>query len=382
MRPKRSRAFIITFIIVLVLLIAGYFLVVKRGVLKNNSSTTGKTFTPLLGTPKEKDVITGDNIDVDIPTPQVNNDPTGSGAGSQTPGDTGTTGSGVNTNTPVVNLPTTNRPRYTPPNLSFPTPNTIPYNTTDTANLAQCEDGRDNDGDGFVDAKDKDCHFDGNAQNTNSYVPKDNTELGTGTPGTTTSGTPGKNSCDVDQIPLKFTPEEQARLNELTREFYRLASSLKTENDIVAEIASKEGYLDTIENAKSLTLQCRAQTSTPAYLQNEGVWQKVNSTKDLFIGWHMDDGVNTGDVDSSLPQELQYALWYHAVYQNFPVEGWLQSITNKGRTERLRNPYYDSSREVYPFSESISYYEYYNVDPRDQTQMWDWVDFEKDKKVW
>lgn len=391
MRPNRSKAFIITFIIVLVLLIAGYFLVVKGGVLKNDSSIIGKKFSPLLGTPKEKDTIVGDNIDVDIPTPQTDDSQTDPSVGSQTPNDPNTTGSGTNTTPGSTNsgLPANNKPKYTPPNLSFPTPGSTPSSPANTTNttvvLAQCEDGRDNDGDGFIDAKDKDCHFDGDAQNTNSYVPKDNTELGTGISGTTATGDPGKNSCDVDQIPLKFTPEEQARLNELTREFYRLASSLKTENDIIAEIASREGYLDTIENAKSLTLQCRAQTSTPAYLQNDGVWQQVSSTKELFTDWKKDDGVDDGDVDGRLPKDVQYALWYHAVYQNFPVQGWLMSITNKGRTERLRNPYYDSSREVYPFSESISYYEYYNVDPRplnNNAAMWDWVDFEKDKKVW
>jgi hypothetical protein len=42
----------------------------------------------------------------------------------------------------------------------------------------QCSDGLDNDGDGTIDILDRGCHMDGDASNTVSYNPSDNTEFG------------------------------------------------------------------------------------------------------------------------------------------------------------------------------------------------------------
>ena len=45
---------------------------------------------------------------------------------------------------------------------------------TDGGNGAQCSDGKDNDGDGLVDAKDPGCHSDNNINNP--YNPDDDSE--------------------------------------------------------------------------------------------------------------------------------------------------------------------------------------------------------------
>ena len=45
------------------------------------------------------------------------------------------------------------------------------------ASVAQCNDNLDNDGDSLVDIMDPGCHSDGDATNSASYVPTDNTEL-------------------------------------------------------------------------------------------------------------------------------------------------------------------------------------------------------------
>ena len=45
---------------------------------------------------------------------------------------------------------------------------------------AQCSDGRDNDGDGVIDADDPGCHTDGNPNNPASYDPNDDSEGGGG----------------------------------------------------------------------------------------------------------------------------------------------------------------------------------------------------------
>ncbi|HYF25774.1 MAG TPA: hypothetical protein VD931_08565 [Baekduia sp.] len=46
------------------------------------------------------------------------------------------------------------------------------------AGREQCSDGRDNDGDGLIDARDPGCHTDGNANNPASYDPDDDNEGG------------------------------------------------------------------------------------------------------------------------------------------------------------------------------------------------------------
>lgn len=395
MRPKKSKAFIITFIIVLILLIAGYFLVVKGGILKNENSV-GKKFAPLLGTPKEKDVIVGDNIDVEIPTP---NTPTETGADNTDNGSSDNGSTPGSTNNGTTPGSTNTKPKYTPPDLSFPspkTPNYTPTNSNNVNNIYQCSDGRDNDGDQLTDIEDPDCHTDGNAKNLRSYVANDNSETGTKVSTTIPVAEidPAKKqiSCGVDEIPLTFTAEEQARLDELTREFYRLAPQLKTENDIIAEITSEQHYQDTIDNAKSLTLQCRAQTSTPTYLINS-IDQEIQpvGTKILFSHWEQDDGTSMSIDDSCLTRPDLC----HQVFNEYTIQSTIISTWNKGRTERIRNPYYDSSKELYPFQETLSYYLQFFPDPRSSAQgrstnkptgvapvVWDWNEWENWTKIW
>src|SRR5205823_3424343 len=55
------------------------------------------------------------------------------------------------------------------------------YNPADTDEgnalpAPACSDGRDNDGDGLIDAQDPGCHTDGNAGNAASYNPQDTDE--------------------------------------------------------------------------------------------------------------------------------------------------------------------------------------------------------------
>ena len=64
----------------------------------------------------------------------------------------------------------------------------------------QCADGRDNDGDGLVDANDPGCHTDGNADNPDSYDATDDSEGGGA--GGSGAGTGGQ---DTDASSLPFT---------------------------------------------------------------------------------------------------------------------------------------------------------------------------------
>lgn len=68
-------------------------------------------------------------------------------------------------------------PGPTPPTVSTPAPAPTPTLTSPTpaptpiSRSGACGDGADNDGDGKVDAKDSECHVDGNANNPLSYDP-------------------------------------------------------------------------------------------------------------------------------------------------------------------------------------------------------------------
>jgi len=68
--PKKSKAFIITFILILLLLIAGYYLFSNRNTIfdTKGSTTLSKVFAPLLGTSKNKDLTVITNPNIKVPT--------------------------------------------------------------------------------------------------------------------------------------------------------------------------------------------------------------------------------------------------------------------------------------------------------------------------
>lgn len=379
MEPRKSKALIITFIIVLTLLIVGYFVIIRGGLIKSDSAI-GKKFAPLLGTPKKKDVIVTETTPPNEgQTPAETETPTDQNPIPTDEGSTQGNDGGIS------------RPKYVPPNQSLPTPN---YETPKPKNYTattECSDGKDNDKDGSIDSADNDCHSDGNAKNNATYMPTYSKELGsTNIPEAPVDGKKVI-SCDVEQVPLVFTPEEQAELDKLTREFYRLAPQLKTENDISIELTSYNSYLDTINNAKNLTKQCRDQTSQSSYLVNN-IDKEVQPVgkKTLFSYWEQDDGTSMPRGEDCL--SMPYLC--HQVFQDYQVQSVIISTLNKGRTERVRTPFYDSSKEIYPFKETGSFFLQYFPDPRTTSKgrstntpgatplLWDWNDWEKATQVW
>ena len=74
---------------------------------------------------------------------------------------------------------------------------------------------------------------------------------------------PTKGVCLASQ-PLEFTVEEQKRLDELTRKFYLLAPTIRTEDDVnlsASEIVEQQNLLDQV---KGLTKECYLQTGETA----------------------------------------------------------------------------------------------------------------------
>jgi hypothetical protein len=244
-------------------LIAGYFLLVKNDVLKGNLSLSGKKFNPILGTPKQKDVVVNNEEEKkpDTIVPPDTTSPT-------PPNDTDTTNAGNKGDTGAVQPIS----KFVPPNMTFPQPKNSPFTPKNISVSTQCADGVDNDKDGSIDSADNDCHSDGNAKNLSSYVSTYKKEAGSkNAPIVPVTPDPKKKTaaqCTTEDVPLVFTEAEQRRLDELTREFYRLAPQLKSANDVVAEINAEQSYRDTINNAEALTKQCYDQTGTLTYLRN------------------------------------------------------------------------------------------------------------------
>lgn len=328
MQPNKSRAFIITFVVVLVLLIAGYLLFFSPNAVLKSGSLVGKKFSPLLGTPKEKELVVDDTPSTPIEPPVT------------TPDDT-TPPSTPDGDTKLPDVPKYTLPKINPPSSKFPSPDGgLDESDPQKRALAQCEDGRDNDGDKLIDSADPGCHTDGNSKNLQSYTPRANNERDyIGIPEVPPDPINKKEiSCDVEEVPLVFTEAEQARLDELTRQFYRLAPQLKTEEDIILELSSNQGYQDIIDNAKNLTAQCWEQTSTPQYLRNSINIEQI--------------GENDGN------------------------KVFTRSTLYKGRTERLPTPYYNKT------SISHSFYEAYYIDSTTGLPVYSWEDWEKIRNIW
>lgn len=376
MERNRSKAFIITFIIVLLILIVGYLVLVRRGIVKDNT-IIGKKFAPVLTTPKQKDVITDDTGKVPAPNDDTPTTP---------PTDDTTTEPG--TNGPVPGTGTPEMPKYVPPLLPLPKPDMSRYDPAKYKYVTECSDGKDNDKDGVIDSADDDCHFDNNAKNPRSYVATYTREAGSKNVNPTINPTDptGKKtiSCDIEEVPLVFTAEEQAQLDELTREFYRLAPQLKTENDIIAEISSKQGYDDIITNAKELTKQCWDYTTTPQYLRNDINSEVIGQQKVQVFSKEEQEFLekygaygNNATLSGKTPDDIRSGAWVEVDIIN-------SSTLDKGRTERRATKYYNPLAEYLKNpvgytkgGSTSSYYKAYFINPLTGLPEYSWKDWEE-----
>lgn len=273
--PKKSKAFIITFIVVLLLLIGGYFLFKNGGVFGTKNSTISKIFAPLLGSSKQKDATSINNVDT------TNTDNTNAGNNSNTDNVGGTTGGGAgtgnnsngtttNTGAPVVGM---GPGSIVPPFNPIPSPSNtdchdqngnliacnVDTSTTSTNNLEQCSDGIDNDADNLVDTRDPGCHTDFDATNSLSYDKNMNNE--SRKKDAVAIATPGM--CPDD--PLEFTEEEKAQLAVLLRQYYLLSPTLRIDDDVTLLDYDNQTNQELITQATRLTQDCVAQKANPAY---------------------------------------------------------------------------------------------------------------------
>lgn len=272
--PKKSKALVITFIIVLLLLIGGYF------VLKNSTKIFGtksgnsinKIFAPLLGTSKGKNVTDINTVDnnqnngLNTGDGQINDNNQNNNGGLNTGGGNqgGTSGS-TGSQTAVT-------PTIVPPFIPLPPPGTggsgckdqngkdIPCTIDVPPSLpAQCGDGADNDGDKLVDINDPGCHIDFNEGNNLSYDASINDESRK----KDTSGTAIGGLCPDD--PLVFTEDEKAELATLLRQYYLLAPTLRIEDDVTLLDYDNQTNEELVKQATTLIKDCKDQKARPGY---------------------------------------------------------------------------------------------------------------------
>jgi hypothetical protein len=131
--------------------------------------------------------------------------------------------------------------------------------------LAECNDGEDNDKDGLTDINDSGCHTDYDPYVILTYDEKINDE-------SRHEKEEGVvNSCkEIKDDPLEFTSDEQARLDVLLRKFYLLSPTLKTEDDITDIKTQYNNAVTLIDQATELIKACYAQTDNGSKVRVTG----------------------------------------------------------------------------------------------------------------
>jgi hypothetical protein len=275
--PKKSKALWITLIILLLLIIVGYFVFKNSDkIFGTKSSSIGKMFAPLLGSSKPKDVTNIDtgngssNTGGDNTSSDNTNNPNG-GSTNGNGGSGGNTGGGVIPAVPVnPSAGNGGSVAIVPPFNPLPTPENTDCKDKDgnlipcvpdggPVTITQCSDGLDNDADKLMDANDPGCHIDFNDINPLSYDSTINDESRKKDISATAVG----GMCPDD--PLVFTEDEKAQLAVLLKQYYLLAPLLRIEDDITLLDYDNETNEELVKQATILINDCKAQKADPSY---------------------------------------------------------------------------------------------------------------------
>jgi hypothetical protein len=225
--PKKSKAFIITFIAVLLLLIMGYFLFKNSEQIfgTKNSANINKIFAPLLGSSKSKDVTTIDTV------PKEN---------------TGTTTTDINTSGTT-----------TDPNI---TGGFVPGSFGDSGSFGT--------GQGFAPSGGFNIVPPLNPISTPSGGSNGGGGTGGGpTPSPTPTPTPTPvvtAYCPTDD-PLIFTDAEKLELESLLKDYYTISYAFKTADDIELLEADIKANQALVDQSEKLNNECVAQKSDFRY---------------------------------------------------------------------------------------------------------------------
>jgi hypothetical protein len=267
-QPRKSRAFLITFIVVIVLLIIAYVIFNHRSTPTNTQGTTdanGNPFTPLDNSNGQKDVTTvggsnGSNTNNGSGTGATGTNGTGSSAGDGTGGSNTTAGDSSSNNGGFQ--------------VGGGADSGSGFGTSgnNTGGDSGFGNGGGFDGSGGFAPVFNPIPTPGPNDNTPSNgnnTPSGNPNTPDGNPGgngtDNTPNNPQTNLALCPDDPLVFTDAEQAELDDLTQQYYLLASNLRSNNEI--SILTNEFAQDQalIKQANQLTAQCQAEKADPSY---------------------------------------------------------------------------------------------------------------------
>jgi len=260
--PKKSKALIITFVIVLLLLIGGYLLYQNSAKIfgTKGATTINKIFSPLLGTSKNTSLDTIDNSNSTSNTTGTNTTSNGT-SGTTTGTDTtsgsnfnqsGNNGSDIFTNGGNLNLNSGLN--------SIPIPSGIDSQNYPSTTINSTS----------------------NTGNTDT-IPTD-----TGIINNLDSGTETDSSVCKGQAQLVFTDAETTQINKLLDRYYTIADTIQTEQSLAAvntDIGSKQSMVD---QAKNLTNLCYEEKADSAYtgtkrVTNNPYYQNPSSSSSYYF---------------------------------------------------------------------------------------------------
>jgi len=251
--PKKSKAFIITFIVVLILLIIMYVLFANRDkLLGTKSASTNQNFTAGSLSQKIGTVVTTTSSGG---TTGPSNPTSSSTPPSGTPAQQGPS-TGVGSTTEVGGTGNTN---YSPIFNPIPTPDNATPPASTTATLSSGD--------------------------TKGPILQPNQS----------------NSCPDD--PLVFTDTEQAKLKDLLAQYYIIAPGLKSRDDVSSltnDISQDQSLLD---QANRLTAECTSEKANPVYtgpqtIKNNPYYNTQGGNSDSYLPGQTSDWIQSNQSAS------------------------------------------------------------------------------------
>jgi len=120
----------------------------------------------------------------------------------------------------------------------------------------QCNDKKDNDGDGKTDKDDPECHIDGDINK--EYLKNHDSEK--------SAFYESADEClDIENYPITYTDDEAAQLDTLLRKFYLIAPTLFSAEDIAMVQRDMDEYENLSNQVTTLTQQCYSDFSKDSY---------------------------------------------------------------------------------------------------------------------
>ncbi|MCX6755838.1 MAG: hypothetical protein NTX85_00645 [Candidatus Nomurabacteria bacterium] len=252
--------------------------------------------------------------------------------------------------------------------------------TVERVSVPECSDNNDNDGDGLQDKGDPACHDDGDVSNDASYQSTWNDE----SLGKTTD------QCK-DVPPLVFSTAEQAELDRITRQFYRISPKLHTQGDINTEVDTARTYDDIVKNISNkdpskgplgLAIQCenntgdnipeipsnytgiKARISNPFWAGEQVKYREIRPED--FIKPTTNEDIEQENIYKNLFNKGTYIndemLQYFVKYKNDDISFWtnLQDYLSKAKDPRYKS-FSEKTSTGKSQAEIIANINYYNA---------------------